>query len=262
MPSNFLEKILAHKQQEVAARRTRLPESELRSRSRDAAPPLDFLRALRQADRLAVIAEIKKASPSAGVLRPLFEPLEIAQTYAAAGAEAISVLTDEVFFQGTLQHLQSIRPFVNIPLLRKDFIIAPYQIHEARAFGADAVLLIAAALALDALRRLLDAAHELGMHALVEVHEANEMEHALVAGARIVGINNRSLKTFQIDLSVTEQLAPMAGEGITLVAESGLRTAADVQRMKVAGVHALLVGTHFMQAPDPGEALREFKTSC
>ncbi len=262
MPSNFLEKILAHKQAEVAQRRARLPETELRHMSRNAAPPLDFLRALRSAERLAVIAEMKKASPSAGVLRPSFAPLEIAQAYAAAGAEAISVLTDEDFFQGALHHLQSIRPFVNLPLLRKDFIISPYQIHEARAFGADAVLLIAAALSPETLRHLLEATHELHMHALVEVHEASELEHALAAGARLVGINNRSLKTFQIDLSVTEQLAPMAGEGITLVAESGLRTATEVQRMKAAGVHALLVGTHFMQAHDPGEALREFKAYC
>jgi len=262
MSSNFFEKILAHKQQEVAESRGRLPEIELRHRSRDHAPPRDFLQALRGANRLAVIAEMKKASPSAGVLRPSFDPLQIAQAYAAADAEAISVLTDEEFFQGSLQYLQNIRPFVNVPLLRKDFIISPYQIHEARAHGADAVLLIVAALSQDDLYRLLELTHELGMHALVEVHEAHEMEQALSAGAKIIGINNRSLKTFQIDLRVTEQLAPKASDETTLVAESGLRTVADVQRMKAAGVHALLVGTHLMQANDPGEALREFKQLC
>ncbi len=262
MPSNFLEKILAHKQREVAQRRSRLPEIELRRMSHDLAPPLDLLQALCVADHLAVIAEMKKASPSAGVLRPSFDPLQIAQAYAEAGAEAISVLTEEDFFQGSLQHLQRIRPAVKVPLLRKDFIISSYQVWEARAFGADAILLIVAALPRDDLRRLLDVAHELGMRALVEVHEAHEMEQALSTGAKTIGINNRNLKTFQIDLSVTEQLAPMAGAEITLVAESGLHTAADVQRMKSAGVHALLVGTHFMQAHDPGRALREFKKLC
>ncbi len=262
MPSNFLEKIFAHKQLEVEQRRSRLPEIELRHRSRDLAPPRDLLQALRVADHLAVIAEMKKASPSAGVLRPSFEPLQIAQAYVEAGAEAISVLTDEDFFQGSLQHLQRMRPVVNVPLLRKDFIISPYQVYEARAFGADAVLLIVAALAQDDLHRLLEVTHELGMHVLVEVHEAHELEQALSVGAKIIGINNRNLKTFQIDLSVTELLAPRAGKEITLVAESGLRSAADVQRMKAAGVHALLVGTHFMQAPDPGQALQEFKRLC
>ncbi len=263
MPSNFLERILAHKQAEVEQRRSRVPEIELRHRSRDLAPPRDLLQALRVAERLAVIAEIKKASPSAGVLRPSFDPLQIAQSYVAAGAEAISVLTDEDFFQGSLQYLQLIRPFVKAPLLRKDFIISPYQVLEARAFGADAILLIVAALSHDNLRRLLAAANELGMHALVEVHEAREMEQALAAGAKIIGINNRNLKTFQIDLKVTEQLASMAcGGEVTLVAESGLRSEADVQRMKAAGVHALLVGTHFMQANAPGEALREFRRLC
>ena len=262
MPSSFLEKILAHKQQEVAQRRARLPEIELRSRCRDAAPPRNFAQALCVDKRLAVIAEIKKASPSAGVLRPSFDPRQIAQAYAEAGAEAISVLTDEEFFQGSLQYLQSVRSFVEVPLLRKDFIVSPYQIHEARAFGADAVLLIVAALARDELRRLLELTHELGMHALVEVHEARELEQALEVDAKLIGLNNRSLKTFQIDLRVTEQLSAQVGDGITLVAESGLRTAADVQRMKAAGVHALLVGTHFMQAHDPGEALREFKQLC
>ncbi|NUO80725.1 indole-3-glycerol phosphate synthase TrpC [candidate division KSB1 bacterium] len=262
MSSNFLEKILAHKRQEIEQRRARSPEIELRHMSRDLAPPLDLLQALRIANRLAVIAEMKKASPSAGVLRPSFDPLQIAQSYVAAGAEAISVLTDEEFFQGSLQYLERIRPFVDVPLLRKDFIISPYQIHEARAFGADAILLIVAALSHDDLYRLLEVTHELGMYALVEVHEAQEMEQALSVDAKIIGINNRSLKTFEIDLRVTEQLAPRAGKDITLVAESGLRTESDVQRMKAAGVHALLVGTHFMQANDPGEALREFRRLC
>jgi indole-3-glycerol phosphate synthase len=207
---------------------------------------------------LAVIAEIKKASPSAGVIREHFDPLAIARSYVEAGANAISMLTDEVFFQGSLASIQQVRALVPVPILRKDFIIDPYQLLEARAFGADAVLLIVAALKKDRLQYLLEKAHEFALEALVEVHSADEMHIAVEVGANIIGINNRNLETFQIDLATTEQIAPLAPEGTVLVGESGLHTKDDIQRMIQAGVDAVLVGTHFMNHPDPGLALQEF----
>jgi indole-3-glycerol phosphate synthase len=220
-------------------------------------PALSLSSALSQ-EGLAVIAEIKKASPSAGVIREHFDPLAIARSYMEAGADAISMLTDEAFFQGSLDYVQQVRPLVPVPILRKDFIIDPYQLLEARAFGADAVLLIVAALEQERLQYLLEKAHEFALDALVEVHSADEMHIAVEVGANIIGINNRNLETFQIDLATTEQIAPLAPKGTVLVGESGLHTKDDIQRMLRAGVDAVLVGTHFMKHPDPGLALQEF----
>ena len=258
MPTpNILQKILAQKAIEIAAAKEKISVGELQRRLSSAPSPRSLRSALRR-DGLAVIAEIKKASPSAGVIREHFDPSEIAQSYVKAGANAISMLTDEQFFQGSLAYIPQIRPFTPIPILRKDFIIDAYQLLEARAAGADAVLLIVAALETTQLRDLLQQTRELGMDALVETHTADEMEIAVASGADIIGINNRSLETFQIDLATTEQLAPLAPEGTVIVAESGLHHHADVQRMIAAGADAILVGTHFMKHPDPGAALLEF----
>ncbi len=254
--SNFLENILTHKKNEVEARQSQISEQELKEQMKSVQPPISFAEALSK-DGLAVIAEIKKASPSAGVIRANFDPVQIAQSYVQAGANALSILTDEQFFQGSLQYIEQVRAFVPGPILRKDFIIDPYQILETRASGADALLLIVAALEQERLYSLLNKTHELGLEALVETHSADELNIAVGAGAKIIGINNRNLETFRIDLATTEQIAPLAPEGTVLVGESGLHTQADIQRMIRAGVDAVLVGTHFMKDPEPGIALQE-----
>ncbi len=254
---NILRKIIVQKARELAAAKEKISAQELRAQISRASSPRSLRSAL-QRDGLAVIAEIKKASPSAGVIRENFDPSEIAKSYVKAGADAISMLTDEQFFQGSLTYIPQVRPFTPIPILRKDFIIDAYQLLEARAAGADAVLLIVAALEQAQLRDLLRQTRDLGMDALVETHTAAEMNIAVETGADIIGINNRSLETFRIDLATTEQLAPLAPQGATLVAESGLHRRDDAQRMIAAGVHAILVGTHFMKSPDPGVALQEF----
>jgi indole-3-glycerol phosphate synthase len=255
---NFLENILTHKAREVADRKQRCPETALRTKIEHAPPPRSLAESLSQ-NGLSVIAEIKKASPSAGVIREDFHPATIAQSYVKAGVNALSILTDEEFFQGSLDYIARVRELVPCPILRKDFIIDAYQLLEARSVGADAVLLIVAALTPDRLRTLLHQAHEIGLDALVEVHSQPELQIAIDVGAPIIGINNRNLESFVIDLATTEQLAPLAPEGTLLVGESGLRTGDDVQRMIQAGVDAVLVGTHFMKEPDPGLALQNFK---
>lgn len=258
MPTNnFLAQILTHNRHEVDARKARCAEYILHERIECAAPTRSLAKALTR-ERLSVIAEIKKASPSAGVIRQYFHPVEIAASYIQAGAQALSILTDEKYFQGSLTYIEQVRPLAPIPILRKDFLVDSYQLLEARAAGADAVLLIVAALSPQQLEMLLAQAYKLGLEALVEVHTQPEMVIAIEAGARIIGINNRSLETFQIDLATTEQLAPLAPSGTILVGESGLRTPDDLQRMRRAGVHAVLVGTHFMKHLDPGLALKEF----
>lgn len=255
--TNFLETILDHKKIEVETRKRECSVRMLRERIERAAPPRSFAEALSQ-EGLAVIAEIKKASPSAGVIREDFDPVAIAKSYVEAGANAISLLTDEKYFQGSLDYIEQVRPYVPIPILRKDFLLDPYQLLEARAFGADAVLLIVAALDQETLRHLRAQAEELGLDTLVEVHSKEEMRRAIDAGANIIGINNRNLETFRIDLATTEQIAPLAPSGTILVGESGLHTSDDIQRMIRAGVDAVLVGTHFMKRPNPGTALQEF----
>ncbi|KAA3660503.1 MAG: indole-3-glycerol phosphate synthase TrpC [Calditrichaeota bacterium] len=259
MQANILHKILDHKRFEVETQRKKVRLEELRERVQMTAAPRSLAAALTATPQLAVIAEVKKASPSAGTIRPNFNPVEIAQQYASNGADALSVLTDEHFFQGHLDFITDIRPHVDIPILRKEFIIDEYQLYEACAAGADAVLLIVAALPQSELERFLLITGNLKMQAIVEVHNEQEMERALQAGAAIVGINNRNLETFEIDLGVTERLAPMAGDDVVLVGESGISTRDDLQRMAAAGVDAVLVGSHFMRQPDPGEALAEFK---
>jgi indole-3-glycerol phosphate synthase len=255
MPT-ILDKIVAAKQAEIAAARQRCPEPELRARLADAPPVRDFHAALSGTGPIRLIAEIKKASPSKGVIREDFQPLEIAQQYQQNGAACVSVLTDVPFFQGGLDILQSVRRHVDIPVLRKDFILDPYQVLEARVAGADAVLLIAECLAGDQLPRLHDAIVALQMTPLVELYEPENLCRVLEAGARLVGINNRDLRTFQTDLQHTVRLKQQIPADRLVVGESGIHRRDDVLLLQQAGVNAILVGEHLMAAADIGQAVR------
>jgi indole-3-glycerol phosphate synthase len=256
---SILARILEVKAAEVAAARAARPLVTLEAAAAEAPPARSLAAALRRPAGAAVrvIAEIKRASPSAGPIRPGADPAAIGAAYQAAGAAAISVLTDESFFDGHLSFLGRVRAATSIPLLRKDFLIDPYQIVEARAAGADAVLLIVAALTQDALVALLAEARRLGMDALVEVHDADEARRAVDAGAEIIGVNHRNLATFAVDTGLTAKLRPLLPADAILVGESGIRTAADVRGLGAAGAHAVLVGEHLMRQPDPGQALAE-----
>lgn len=255
---SLLTEIFARKRDEAAAR-TRLPVRELEALARAAPPPPDFSAALRRETSLAprLIAEVKRRSPSRGVLRTRFDPCSLARTYAENGAAAISVLTDEPYFGGSLEHLRRIAALdLGLPLLRKDFIFDRYQLLEARAAGASAVLLIVAMLDPALLGDLIQAAGELGLEALVETHTPAEIETALRAGARIVGINNRDLHTFQVRLETALRLRPLIPPGVAAVAESGIRTSADVARLAKAGMDALLIGEALVTAPDVAAKVR------
>jgi indole-3-glycerol phosphate synthase len=212
---------------------------------------------LSRSDSINVIAEIKQRSPSKGLICDDFDPVRIAKSYASGGAAALSVLCEEDFFGGSLGHLQAIRSQVGLPLLRKDFIFDEYQVYESVSAGADAVLLIVAILEEDLLARLIRLAGELGLDALVEVHSADEMKRAAGCGASIIGVNNRDLTTFKVDLDTSIQIAPLAPVGAILVSESGINTGSDVRRLKSAGFKGFLVGEHLIRASDPGEALRQ-----
>jgi indole-3-glycerol phosphate synthase len=255
---DILRKIVHRKVEEIRARSERRPESELIAGLADAPPTRGFVAALRAkvtAGQPAVIAEIKKASPSKGVLRADFRPAEIAASYARGGAACLSVLTDVDFFQGSDEFLLQARAACDLPVIRKDFIIAPYQVREARLMGADCILLIAACLTDQALRDLNDLAHELGMDVLVEVHDAEELARALAVPGRMIGINNRNLRTFEVSLETTIGLLPSVPDERLLVTESGILGRDDVTRMRGHGVNAFLVGEAFMRAPDPGAEL-------
>ena len=257
---DILQKILARKVEEIAERQERLSLRELRRRVENLPAPRPFLGRLRRtmaAGRSAVIAEIKRASPSKGLLRDPFEPAAIAQSYAAAGAACLSVLTDRDFFQGHEDYLKEARAACGLPVLRKDFIIDPYQVLEARLIGADCILLIVAALDDAALGQLAQLATELSLDVLVEVHDAGELERALASGTALIGINNRNLRTFETRLDTTLDLMPRIPGDRTVVTESGIHTPADVALMHENGVHAFLVGEAFMRAPDPGAKLAE-----
>jgi indole-3-glycerol phosphate synthase len=253
---NILDTIVASKLREIATAKVRTPEPELRRRLADAPSVRPFRNALLRPGRVSVIAEVKKASPSAGVLRTDFEPVSIARIYAENGAACLSVLTDEPFFQGRLEYLTAIRRTADLPVLRKDFILDRYQLLEARLAGADAILLIAEILPGEQLVTLLGEARALGMDALVELHDAAELPRVLAAGADLVGINNRDLRTFATRLEHTLDLAPGVPANVCLVSESGIRTSGDIERLKAAGVAAVLVGETLMRAPDVGAALR------
>ncbi|MDR1075276.1 MAG: indole-3-glycerol phosphate synthase TrpC [Xanthomonadaceae bacterium] len=258
--NDILKAILARKVEEVAERSVSVPMAELRARLADAVPARGFAAAI--AERIAVgepavIAEVKKASPSKGVIREDFHPSEIALSYELGGAACLSVLTDVDYFQGSDRYLQEARDAGTLPVLRKDFIIDPYQVCEARLLGADCVLLIVAALDDLQLAELSSLAMELGMDVLVEVHDLDELERALQVPAPLLGINNRNLRTFEVSLDTTLAMKPAVPTDRILVTESGILNKADVARMRDGGVDAFLVGEAFMRTPEPGEALRE-----
>jgi indole-3-glycerol phosphate synthase len=253
--TTILDRIVASKRQEVERARQRLDGQRLRSQLASAAPPRDFFGPLAAGGPIKLIAEVKRASPSRGVLRADFDPCAIARAYAAHGATCLSVLTDEPFFQGKLEYLAAIRQVVDLPLLRKDFIVDRYQLWEARAAGADAVLLIAECLDDCHLRGLHQEALELGMTPLVEFYDPAHLPRVLEAGARLIGVNNRDLRTFQVDLEHVIRLREQVPADCVLVAESGIRTREDVLRLEAAGIQAMLVGESLVVAPDPGQAV-------
>ena len=258
--SDILQRIVAVKRDEVAQARRRCGLAELQAQASAASPARGFAAALRarvEAGSPAVIAEVKKASPSKGVLREHFVPADIARSYESGGAACLSVLTDERFFQGYAAYLQQARESCSLPVLRKDFLIDPYQVVEARAMGADCVLLIAACLDDGLMSELEACATEQGLDVLVEVHDGEELERALRLKTPLIGVNNRNLRTFEVSLDTTIGLLPRVPGDRLLVTESGILARADVQRMRLAGVHAFLVGEAFMRAPDPGQALRD-----
>jgi indole-3-glycerol phosphate synthase len=255
MTDTVLDKIVAAKRGEIAACRAQTPEVELRRKLADAPPVRDFFGALAGPGPIRLIAEVKKASPSAGVIRDDFDPVAIAQIYEQHGASCLSVLTDEPFFQGCLEYLELVRAQVDLPVLRKDFILDSYQLLEARAAGADAVLLIAECLDDCNLRKLHNETIELGMTPLVELYDPENLDRVLEAGATLVGVNNRDLRTFEVDLEHTLRLRPRVPEHCVMVSESGVKTRQDVDRLEVAGVDAILVGESLMREPDIGAAV-------
>ncbi|HKQ30469.1 MAG TPA: indole-3-glycerol phosphate synthase TrpC [Burkholderiales bacterium] len=261
---DILRRILARKAEEIAQRSARLPLAELQRKLTTASAARGFVSALRAQlarEQPAVIAEIKKASPSKGVLRADFRPAEIARSYERHGATCLSVLTDVDFFQGSDEFLQQARTACALPVLRKDFTVDPYQVIEARVLGADCILLIVAALDDRQLRELSKLAHELGMDVLVEVHDAEELERALPFDTALIGINNRNLRTFETVLDTTLRLLPMIPKERIVVTESGILDPRDVALMRRNGVHAFLVGEAFMKADDPGARLHELFAS-
>ena len=255
----ILDDIVAAKRLELERSRQEHPLSALKERINNKPPALDLAAALRGGG-VRVIAEVKKASPSKGLLCPDFNPLELAKTYAANGAAAISVLTEVDHFQGSLSYLTDIKNtpgLEHIPLLRKDFLFSPYQIYESRAFSADALLLIVAILTDGELVLLLSLAHELGMQCLVEVHDRLELERALQSGAKIIGINNRNLHTFDVDIATTKRLCPLIPPDRIIVSESGIKDRQDIQLLKECGVNAVLIGEALVTADDVAARLRE-----
>ncbi len=254
MPT-ILDKIVATKREEIAAAKSATSELALRERLAGAPPLRDFFAALAAPGPIKLIAEVKKASPSAGIIRSDFDPVAIAQTYAAHGATCLSVLTDEQYFQGHLDYLKAIRQAVDLPLLRKDFILDTYQLVEARLAGADAVLLIAECLDDCNLRKLHNAAIELGLAPLVELYDPENLPRVLAAGATLIGVNNRDLRTFVVDLDHTLRIRRDVPDNCVLVGESGIRTRDDVERLECAGVDAILVGESLTREPDIGAAV-------
>jgi indole-3-glycerol phosphate synthase len=257
--TTILDEIITAKRREIAVGRTQLPLAALERRVAAAPPVRDFRAALEQGPGLGIIAEVKRASPSAGVLRAEFDPVALARAYERGGADAISVLTDEPYFQGRLEYLTAVRTAVQPPVLRKDFILDVYQVVEARVAGADAVLLIAEALDERELPALVQEIHALGMQALVELYDRANLPRVIASGAQLIGINNRDLRTFVTRLEHTLELAAEVPNDRCLVSESGIRTAADLDRLRAAGVKAALVGETLMRSPDPAAALRSLR---
>jgi indole-3-glycerol phosphate synthase len=252
---DVLEKIIASKRTELESEKRQMPMRRAIELASSAPPPHPFGAALRHAGRLSVIAEVKRASPSRGVIRRGAEPAEVARAYAKAGAAAVSVLTDERFFLGSPRHLEQVRAAVDLPLLRKDFLFDEYQIYRSRAHGADAILLIARILEPRLMKTLLGVALSLHMEALVEVHDEDELRRALECGATMIGVNNRDLGSLSVSIETSLRLAPLLPETVVRVSESGIESRADLQRLRSAGYDAFLIGERLMREEDPGAAL-------
>jgi len=252
----MLDRIIAQKKEGVEQRKKAAPLTYLQERIAGQKPALDFAPALK-GDDIRLIAEVKKASPSRGLLSPKLNPTELARTYAEGGTAAISVLTEEDYFMGSIEHLAAIRGTVELPLLRKDFIFDTYQVYESRAYGADALLLITAILGQGQLKEMISLSHRLGLGCLVEVHDENEVERAVSSGAEIIGINNRDLRTFAVDLNTTRRLRPLVPEEKIVVSESGIRSRKDIGTLKKWGVDAVLVGEALVTAGDIRAKMKE-----
>lgn len=254
----ILDEIVANKKKEIIASKSRASLAEMKRLVKVKSKPLDFVKAL-SGGTLKLIAEVKKASPSKGVIREDFNPIEIAQTYAENGASAISILTDEKFFQGKIDYLDAIRRVVSIPILRKDFILEPYQVFESRVYEADAILLIVAILTPDKLIELLKLSHSLGMACLVEVHNEDELYTAIRADAKIIGINNRDLTTMTTDITTTERLRPLIPTDRLVVSESGIKDRRDIESLERLSINAVLVGETLMSSPDIARKMKELR---
>jgi len=252
----MLDKIVAQKREDVEQRKKSATLPYLQERIARQKPSLDFALALK-GNHIRLIAEVKQTSPSRGMLRPNFDPIELAQTYAEGGAAAISVLTEANYFTGSIEHLEAIKEVVQLPLLRKDFIFDPYQVYESRAFGADALLLVAAILSQRELKELIILSHSLGLKCLVEVHNKSEMERAIISEAEIIGINNRDLNTFAVDINTTRRLRPLVPEEKIVVSESGIKSKRDIEKLENWRVDAVLVGEALVTANDVRAKMKE-----